>query len=152
MTIGFPSAGRRFVSAEEPWDQLRDYFLVSDNSNQALLNDSEFGFVDISGIPADVRRFRPSHGSQERKRFDAIEDYASKLLGESSQGLSTHTLVSSIATRTKEPEDFVEVCLRMLVADGTLSAQRTKTDFLLRTIRKRKTKRETALICCFFCS
>ncbi|MGO7401994.1 hypothetical protein ELI49_30950 (plasmid) [Rhizobium ruizarguesonis] len=131
MTIGYASAGRRFVSAAEPWDQQRDYFLVSDNSNQALLNNGEFGFVDISGIPADVRKFRPTHGSEERKRFDAIDDYASKLLGESSQNLPAHTLTSSVAARTKEPQGFVEVCLRMLVADGTLSAQRTKTDFLL---------------------
>ncbi|KIQ02410.1 hypothetical protein RU07_11765 [Agrobacterium tumefaciens] len=131
MTVGFPSVGRRFISSEDPWDQQRDYSLLLGDGNQALANKDVFGIVDISAIPPEARKFRPLHGSEERKHFDAVEDYASKLLGESSKSLPHMTLASSIAKRTKDSLDFVEICLRMLVADGTLTVKATKSDYLL---------------------
>lgn len=125
-----PQAPQSFVSKLDKWDNQRLFLLVMGGA-QVFVTNGKGETADLASLPVETRIYVPERGTELRRKLEIVEDYVSKHLS-GQPGMRIQELTMGTAERTKYSPEFIEGCLRILVARDVLIASVTKQEVRLR--------------------
>lgn len=136
MSANRPHKPRHFILKSDSWDKQR-LFLLLQNGTEAIVTSPHFEFVDLATLPDDKLFYRPEQKTSEHKDYQVVEDLAFREISKST-AISTRKLISMCAALTECSREFIEGCLRLLVANGTCVASSNNSKVRLRLSSKGK--------------
>lgn len=136
MSANRPHKPRHFILKSDSWDKQR-LFLLLQNGTEAIVTSPHFEFVDLATLPDDKLFYRPEQKTSEHKDYQVVEDLVFREISKST-AISTRKLISMCAALTECSREFIEGCLRLLVANGTCVASSNNSKVRLRLSSKGK--------------